>query len=244
MDPFHGRRAGALDRNGACGVVWRFCERSGRALLRGTTTATTTGMTSVGRPVLSWANSRRRRAQWRDCWSRRPGMVCVREWEAAGLPVSNIYPCRCRDGTWERRIPFGVTSYGRRWAVAHGTSQVKRVAHAPQNYTPERGATTPRPSASLLVLSSHLADHVSASALTGRPFTALHAAAPEKLPALPLRWRSWMWSVWRLARARRIACSRGRMPGTEPHPDPPWLSIHFVCEKWVRFPRAFFCISS
>ena len=70
--------------------------------------------------------------------------------------------------------------------MAHGTSQVKRVAHAPQNYTPERGATTPCPSASRVVLSSHLADHVSASALTGRPFTALRAAAPEQLPALPL----------------------------------------------------------
>ena len=64
--------------------------------------------------------------------------------------------------------------------MAHGTSQVKRVAHAPQNYTPERGATPPCPSASRMVLSSHLADHVSASALTGRPFPALPPAAREQ----------------------------------------------------------------
>ena len=111
--------------------------------------------------------------------------------------------------------------------MAHDTVQVKRVAHAPQNYTPERGATPPCPSASRMVLSSHLADHVSASALTGRPFTALPAAAPEQLPALPLRWWSWMWSAWRPAKSRRIVCSRGRMPGTEQHPDPPWLTIAF-----------------
>ena len=110
--------------------------------------------------------------------------------------------------------------------MAHGTSQVKRVAHAPQNYTPKRGATPTCPSASLMVLSSHLADHVSASAPTGWPFTALPAAARGQLPARALRIWPLVWSVWRLARARRIACSRGRMPGTEPHPDPRWLSTH------------------
>ena len=111
--------------------------------------------------------------------------------------------------------------------MAHDTSQVKRARFRTQNYTPERGATPPCPSASRMVLSSHLADHVSASALTGRPFTALPAAAPEQLPALPLRWWSWMWSAWRPAKSRRIVCSRGRMPGTEQHPDPPWLTIAF-----------------
>ena len=67
--------------------------------------------------------------------------------------------------------------------MAHDTVQVKRARAHTQNCTPERGATPPCPSASWMVLSSHLADHVSASALTGRPFTALRAAAPEKLAA-------------------------------------------------------------
>ena len=74
--------------------------------------------------------------------------------------------------------------------MAHGTVQVKRARTHTQNYTPERGATPPMPPGKPVVLSSHLADHVSASALTGRSFTALRAAAPEQLLALPLRWWS------------------------------------------------------
>ena len=86
MDALHGRRAGDLDSNGACGVVWRVCESSGRALLRGTTTATTTGMTSLGRPVLSCPNSRSRRALWGGCWSRQSGVVYV----GVGSPPASL----------------------------------------------------------------------------------------------------------------------------------------------------------
>ena len=64
--------------------------------------------------------------------------------------------------------------------MAHGTVQVKRARTHTQNCTPERGATPKCPSASRMVLSSHLADHVSASALTGRPFLALPPAAREQ----------------------------------------------------------------
>ena len=103
------------------------------------------------------------------------------EWEARQPPYNEHKThAGAATGRGDEGSRFGLSSYSRRCAVAHDTSQVKRSRFRTQNYTPERGATTPCPSASLLVLSSHLADHVSASALTGRPFPALPPAAREQ----------------------------------------------------------------
>ena len=104
MGPSHGRRAGALDSNGACGVVWRVCviwpgvaardhdgddhrhDLGGEARALVGQIPPPTG--HVGRLLVE---------------ATRRGVFG--SGEPAFLPYNLVNPCQCRDGTWGRRIP-------------------------------------------------------------------------------------------------------------------------------------------